>query len=109
MPRISASSRIRVDQLLGRRVRDRDGRSVGRIEEIRTESRDGAEVVVEFITGSIGVAERLSARTVMYRLLSLFRLYRGRKGKRIPWDQVDLSDARHPTLTGLRGELADAG
>jgi sporulation protein YlmC with PRC-barrel domain len=84
---------VHVEQLLGRRVRDASGRVVGRIEEIRAR-RVGREVVVqEYLLGPQGLFARLA--------ISGWRAPRRRNARhrsRIPWDQMDLVDPRHPRL-----------
>lgn len=84
---------MRVELLVGRRVRDREGRAVGRIEEVVAE-RVGLECVVrEFHLGPAALLERL--------WLGAVRLFKGRgHGLRVvPWDALVLSDAEHPRLT----------
>ncbi|HZP40762.1 MAG TPA: PRC-barrel domain containing protein, partial [Candidatus Binatia bacterium] len=75
MPRL-----VRLDALVGRRVRDRRGRSVGRIEEVRAERTERGWVVVEYHLGPGALVERLSASLLLGR----------RRGRRVRWDQVDV-------------------
>jgi hypothetical protein len=85
-------SEVHLELLVGRRVKGRDGRPVGRLEEVRAE-RQGEECVVsEYLIGPAALLERLAAPIL--RLL-------GRTGRSYAasWDQVDLSDPRTPRLT----------
>jgi hypothetical protein len=94
---------VHVEQLLGRKVVDADGRVVGRIEEMRSEMVDGERVVTEFHVGPVALLERIG--TVVGEL-PFFRLLGSRRsGRSIAWKLLDLSDPRHPLL---RGRLEDS-
>ncbi len=88
---------VRLELLLGRHVLDRLGRSVGRIEEVRAERRDGEWVVVEFLVGRYALFERLASSSLARALLRSSRLSRAQPC-RIGWDQIDLSDPADPRL-----------
>ncbi len=95
---------VRVERLLGRRVVDPEGRSVGRIEEIRV-ARHGHEwQVEEYYLGVYGLLRRLAVWGFGRALLGAFRRTRP---QRIPWDELDLGDPerprlRHPIRAGAR-------
>jgi sporulation protein YlmC with PRC-barrel domain len=93
------SHEVRVELLLGRRVLAQNGRSVGRVEEIRVERSGGGYVVTEYHVGPEALLERLAVG-----LQSLFR-EPPRGGYAIAWNQVDLSDPEHPRLTCPADEL----
>jgi hypothetical protein len=84
---------LRLEQLLGRHVRDASGRVVGRLEEFRA-SREGEHwVVTEFDIGPTALLERLAVR-------HLGVTWFGRvHGYRATWDQLNLEDSDRPTLT----------
>ena len=89
---------IHLELLIGKRVFALNGRSIGRLEEVRAElNARGHCFVTEFLIGSYAFLERLSAwrmgRTIM-RTLPLRR----KKGYRVRWEQLDLSDPRRPRL-----------
>ena len=87
---------IHLELLLGRPVRARNGRRIGRIEEVR--AGEHAEVT-EFLVGEMALIERLAA-------MGLFEPRQGRKrGYRIRWDQLDWSDLYKPRLTCSVEEL----
>ncbi len=95
---------IHLELLLGQKVRDTRGRSVGRIEDVAAERENLDCVVEEFHLGPHALLERLSLR--------LIRIFRGRSHgvRRVPWNRLDLSDPVRPRLTCTLEELpADPG
>lgn len=108
------SREVPLHELIGRTVRDPDGRTVGRIEELRAEIRlqeQGNEYVVsEFHVGSFGAIETLAGPSLARLLLRRLRFISYRH-HRIPWDRLDLADPRNPraldTLEQLRARHAD--
>lgn len=94
---------VHVEQLLGYRVRDPDGRVVGRLEEFRVEVVDGEAVITEFHIGSAAVLERItgfaSELPFLRHLPFKFTEYRVR------WQDMDLSDPRNPRVRVRRDEL----
>lgn len=89
-----------LDQLLGRRVLAGNNRSVGRIEEFRTEQRGDYFEIVEVALGAAGLMERLNVG-----MRALFGL--GARGKVARWEQIDFTDPERPRLTCSADELAD--
>lgn len=97
---------INVELLLDREVRDVSGRRAGRIEEIRAR-RTGREIVVEaYHLGPAAALERLAAPVMRSSLLRALGRKRRTHGRRVRWDQMDLSDPRHPKLRCKVEELA---
>ena len=95
---------VNVESLFGKRVVDRDGRPVGRIEEV-VAIREGATcVVTSYLLGTMGLLGRLAAWRVARPLLYSVR-GGGRHATRIPWEKLDLGDPAHPRLTCTRDEL----
>jgi hypothetical protein len=95
---------VHVERLIGRKVVDPDGRSVGRLEEVRIE-RQGAELVVtEYLIGERALLERLSIRALFARESGI-----GGAGWRAWWHQLDLADPLHPRLTCPLDELRQFG
>jgi hypothetical protein len=92
------SREIHLELLLGKRVRDISGRAAGRIEEVLADRVDLDCIVREFHLGSGALLERLSSPIL--RVLG-----RRPKGRRVPWDKLDLTDPDHPRLTCGRDEL----
>jgi hypothetical protein len=84
-------------------VRTRDGRVIGRIEELRAEPENSYYVVTEFHLGPSALIEALAVR-------HLGLTFPGRvHGYRVRWDQIDLSDQDHPRLTCPVEELERIG
>jgi sporulation protein YlmC with PRC-barrel domain len=99
---------INIEQLLGTKVRDVDGANVGRIEEIRVERGDNALMVEAFCIGASAVIRRLSAWTLVRpieRALNSRHIY---SVYEIPWQDMDLSDPKRPTLRTAKADLHHA-
>jgi sporulation protein YlmC with PRC-barrel domain len=80
---------VHVELLLGRRVLAANGRSIGRLEEVRADRRGAGGTVTEYVIGPAGLAERLSAWLPFLAT---------RRGFTARWDQIDVSDPHHPRL-----------
>ena len=95
-----SSREIRLHELVGRKVRDANGRSIGHIQELHAEielHEHGNEyVVVAFHVGRFGMFESLASSRFAWKALRFLR----RRSYTIPWEQMDLSDPRRPRLTG---------
>src|SRR5215211_4746136 len=98
-------SEIHLELLLGKRVFARNGRPVGRLEEVRAElNARGYCFVTEFLIGNYALLERLAAWRMGRVLLRTLRVGR-RGGYRVRWEQLDLSDPRRPQLNCEVDEL----
>ena len=95
---------LRVESLLGHRLRGADGKSLGRIEEVVAEIRGTDWIVVEVHVGPGALLERLAELT---SLVPLFGPLQRRLGARhrVPWDRLDLSDPSRPRALAVRDEL----
>jgi hypothetical protein len=92
---------VRLDRLLGRRVVARDGRRVGRIEEVRAEGHGTGWTVSEYVIGAAGLFERLG--------LGVKLLFGGKRRSFVAaWDQLDVSDPDRPRLTCPTEDLGRA-
>ena len=90
-------SEVHVEQLVGRRVVDVDGRPIGRVEEVRAERDNGEWIVREYVLGANGLLERLAAERLV---ASFFGPWARRRDRHtVPWDALDLSDPERPRLT----------
>jgi hypothetical protein len=97
---MSANDRERhLERLLGRRVCDRAGRPVGRIEEMRAEKENDYYVIAEIDLGPVALLERLSVRHLGFAWGGHPLGYRAR------WDQIDFEDEEHPRLVCDVSEL----
>jgi hypothetical protein len=100
------SRRIRLSQLLGRKVYDRAGGYAGRIEEVRArQNADGTCVVEEYLLGRQGLLERLSVVGAAGYLVSALGGYSSPASHRAPWMCIDLSNPKRPQLTCRVEEL----
>jgi len=87
---------IRLEELVGSLVRDRDGNEIGRVVDMRGEQRDSDVVIVEYF---------LSAGALMTRVGMSVRTLFGLQSKqpmRIPWNELDLSEPDNPVYVGER-------
>lgn len=97
---------VRVEELVGRKIRDAAGRTIGRIEELIAEQQGTELVVVEVHVGPGALLERvIDLATLIPRSGTLQRQLRHLR--RIPWQQLDLSDPDHPLATVRQEELDD--
>lgn len=85
---------VHVHVLIGARVRDARGESIGRIEELCVERRDNDAYVTEFLVGEYGILERLAGGALARSLLRL--LPSVHRGYRVAWELLDISDPQHP-------------
>jgi hypothetical protein len=89
---------INVELLLDKEVRDPSGRRAGRIEEIRAR-REGGEIIIEaYHLGPDAVLERLAAPVARMSVFRALGWHKHTHGRRVPWDQMDLSDPKHPRI-----------
>ena len=89
---------IHVERMLGKRVFALNGRSVGRLQEIRASVDRNNCYVKEFIVGSYGMFERLSAMSIGRAIYALFHSDNRSHGYLVPWNELDLSDPDRPRL-----------
>jgi hypothetical protein len=85
--------RIRLDDVVGRIVRDAGGEAVGRLYDMRAEEQDGALVIVEYHIGSHALWERVGLS--LRKLIGIQHMAEPRK---VPWDQLDISNPENPVL-----------
>jgi hypothetical protein len=91
---------VRLEDLVGRRVRSQSGELVGRIEEIRAERRNGQHEIVEYHLGSGALLERWGV---------VSKLFGGGKTRIARWDQLDIHNPEKPVLTCPVEVLKDKG
>ena len=87
------SRTVRLELLIGTPLLSKDGKRVGRIEEVLAGDR---REITEFHVGAGALLERLSA-------LGLFAAKK--KGYRVRWDQIDWSNRKRPRLVCEVNEL----
>jgi len=96
--------KVRLEQLLGKQVRSISNKRVGRIEEVRSELRQGDLFVTDYLIGSYAAFERLSGLMIARAILGLFGDV-FKTGYRVPWNRLDLSDPEKPRLTCRLSQL----
>ena len=96
---------LNVESLLGAKVRDTNGKVVGRIEEIRAERTDDACYVDSYLVGASAVIERLSAWTLVRPIKRMLRSHDIESVVEVPWKDLDLSDPKRPVLRVPRSSL----
>ncbi|MGI8498153.1 MAG: hypothetical protein ACR2OG_11300 [Gemmatimonadaceae bacterium] len=99
------ATEVYVDRLLGRHVLDQSGESIGRIEEIRVSGKGDRCFVDEYLVGRYAAFQRVAAWRLGRSLLGVFGRNRGKKGYRVGWEKIDLSDPERPRLLCAREEL----
>ena len=92
-----------VERLLGKKVPDSSGVVVGRLEEIVAEMVDGELVVMEYHLGAAALLERIGAFFSNMPYFSLLPLRR--KGYRVRWQDMDLSEPMRPKIRRGKSEL----
>ena len=99
---------VNAELLVGTQVHDVDGEKVGRIQEMRVDSREKSCVVESYLIGASALIERLSAWTLVRpiaRVLHARKLY---SLYEVPWQDMDLSDPKRPKLRIARKDLRHA-
>lgn len=92
-----------VERLLGKKVRDREGEVVGRLQEIVAETVDGEVVVLEYHLGAAAMLERVG---VFLRQLPYFKILPfPRRFYRVRWDEMDLSEPAKPKIRKPKSAL----
>lgn len=98
-----SATEVHIERLLGRRVRDADGRVVGRLEEFRVDIIDGEPCVTEFHIGGAALIERITGFASALPLLQSLPFVRTEY--RVRWQDVDLSDPSNPRVRVRCAEL----
>jgi hypothetical protein len=97
---------VHLERLLGRKVHDPAGKFAGRIEEIVAETKAGDCCEIrEYLLGRGGFLARMSIAVVSSSLIRLLGARNNTPTRRVPWDQMDLSDPSHPRLKCPAEEL----
>lgn len=99
---------INIELLLGSKVRDIDGETIGRIEEIRVSRSENACLVEAYCIGASAVVERLSAWTLVRPIKQFLGARKLYTIFEVPWKEMDLSDPRHPRLRLAKANLRHA-
>jgi sporulation protein YlmC with PRC-barrel domain len=101
-----ANREIHIEQLLGRKVFDSEGKRAGRLEEVIAVHQGDECVVQEYWIGSYALLHRFSAISVGRSLLGLFGA-KGHAGYKVPWDKLDISNPERLRLDCACHELEE--
>ena len=100
---------VALSDLLGRVVRDADGRKIGRIEELNAEIslEQGRSdyVVTGFSVGHFEPFDVIATGNFVQQLVRRFVRATGYSRYEIPWDWMDVSDPEHPRALRRAEEL----
>jgi sporulation protein YlmC with PRC-barrel domain len=99
---------IHVELLLGTKVVDAAGESVGRIEEFHVRRGEKSCHVDAYLIGASALIERLSAWTLVRPIKRLLRSRKLLTIYEVPWREMDLSDPYHPKLRITKRDLRHA-
>jgi hypothetical protein len=94
-----AVNEVRLEKLIGRRVRDVDGKPVGRIAEVVAHKEGDEFVVASYIVGPVAWIHRFAVSGLGLRMRGLARVHR------VEWHQMDLSDPARPRVTCRKDQL----
>jgi sporulation protein YlmC with PRC-barrel domain len=103
---------VSLDELVGRVVRDADGKRIGRIEELKAEivlERGGNEyVVTRFGVGHWGPFDAIASGHFVQQLVRRITRATHYVHYDVPWEWMDLTDVEHPKVTRAEAELLKA-
>ena len=99
---------IPIELLLGKKVLDVNGDSVGRIEEFRAEEESNSCRVEAYLIGASAVIQRLSAWTLVRPMKRALRSRNVYSVFEVPWQEMDLTDPKRPRLRIAKGDLRHA-
>ena len=88
--------RIEMREMLGSKVFDSAGKPIGHLEEIEAERGDDYCVVKFYIVEHRGLLDRVSSWTLTASLQSKLARRPSSQPYRVAWNEMDLSDPRHP-------------
>ena len=86
---------VELREMLGIKVMDSEGRPIGRLEEIVLDRGKDFCLLNSYIVEHRGLLDRLSSWTLTASLQAKLEK-RGARPYRVAWNQMDLSDPRHP-------------
>jgi hypothetical protein len=95
---------IELQRYVGKRVRDPEGKDLGRLHEVRAR-REGSELVVhEFVIGGAGLFERFSLAQLTFEVAFIFGIGRV-QGYVVPWECMQFPEQGEPHCTRRASEL----
>ena len=85
---------VQLREMLGVKVVDSEGEHIGRLEEVEAERGDEFCEITSFIVEHRGILDRISSWAVTSGMQK--KLMKHSRPYRVGWNQMDLSDPRHP-------------
>ena len=101
-------TRVRLEDFVGKPVRDADGRKIGHLHDVRAERSGGELVVVDYLVGPAAFLERFSIAGMARGALGIFGL-RSARGYVVAARDMDLSTPGEPRCTRRAAELERTG
>ena len=95
---IVKQSEVRVEDLIGRVVRNTHGRPIGRIQDFRVEPNGEGYLVTAFLLGPLERLPRLLAFAGEIPTLRGLGIGQQRRLRPVRWDWLDLADPERPRL-----------
>jgi sporulation protein YlmC with PRC-barrel domain len=80
---------VHIQDIVGRRVRDENGKILGRLHAIKAEIHGKDCVVTEYHLGPAALLERLGMKAS-----ALFGIRMNREPLKIAWDELDLTNSK---------------
>lgn len=96
---------VQLLEMLGRKVVDSEGVTLGHLEEIELERGPESCLVQAYLVEHRGLLDRLSTWTLTSSMHNALSKRSSSKPFRVPWDEMDLSDPRHPRTRVPRSSL----
>jgi sporulation protein YlmC with PRC-barrel domain len=82
--------------ILGKRVVDSEGETIGHLEEVEAERGDEYCTINSYIVEHRGLLDRVSSWALTSSMQSSLARRQSSQPYRIGWSQMDLSDPEHP-------------
>jgi len=95
---------IALERYVGKTVLDADGRSLGRLHEVRARAEGGELLVLDYLVGGAGLLERFSLTDLGREIAFLFGVERP-EGYVVPWDCMEFPGDGRPRCTRRAAEL----
>lgn len=93
------ANELRFQDLIGKTVRNANGRAIGRIDDARIEPDGEDYVITHFLVGPLERLHRVRAFFGEIPTLKALGIGHKRDQRPLPWQWFDLSDPERPVLT----------
>jgi hypothetical protein len=99
---------LQLRHILGAKVHDSEGVPLGHLEELEVERGDEYCTIISYLVEHRGLLDRLSTWTLTSSMQKKLDRRSSSRPYRVGWNQMDLSDPRHPR-TLVPKELLERG